>query len=219
MSRSLRVHPDYIQKVKLAVKRNGYPRQKDLAEELVFSLATVGNFLNGKRVDYNYFTEICQVLGIDWKEVVTFEEDSNHIQSTKDAIAVDPEVVIPCPEQETFIYVERPPIETSCYEPLLNSGALIRIKAPSLTGKTSLIVKTLNKITQQGYRTVYLNLHLANQADFNNLDQFLKWFCISVGQSLGLKNKLIDYWDEEFSTSKVDCTDYFEKYLSCFDPI
>ena len=65
MSRSLRVHPDYIQKVKLAVKRNGYPRQKDLAEELEFSLATVGNFLNGKRVDYNYFTEICRVLVLD----------------------------------------------------------------------------------------------------------------------------------------------------------
>ena len=213
MSRSLRVHQDYIQKVKLSVKRNGYPRQKDLAEELTFSLATVGNFLNGKRVDYYYFTEICRVLGMDWKEVAVFEEDNGKIQSTKETIVLEPKVIIPCLEEEAFIYVERPPIETSCHTTLLNSGALVRIKAPSLTGKTSLIVRTLSKITQQGYRTVYLNLHLANQADFNNLDEFLKWFCISVGQSLGLKNKLIDYWDEDFSTSKVDCTDYFEKYL------
>ncbi|WP_293107713.1 hypothetical protein [Moorena sp. SIOASIH] len=39
MSRSLRVHPEYIDQVKLALKRNGYPRQKDLAEELELGLS------------------------------------------------------------------------------------------------------------------------------------------------------------------------------------
>jgi serine/threonine-protein kinase len=28
-----------------------------------------------------------------------------------------------------------------------------------------------------------------------------------------MPNRLAEYWDEEFSTSKVDCTEYFEKYL------
>ncbi|NER51455.1 MAG: molecular chaperone Tir, partial [Symploca sp. SIO1A3] len=58
-----------------------------------------------------------------------------------------------------------------------------------------------------------VNLHLANRTDLTDVDQFFKWFCISVGQSLGIPNQLAEYWDEEFSTSKVDCTEYFEKYL------
>lgn len=65
-SRSLRVHPDYINKVKTAVKHR-YPRQKDLAEDLGFSLATVNNFLNGKPVDNLNFHDICRKLDKDKK--------------------------------------------------------------------------------------------------------------------------------------------------------
>lgn len=61
MSRSLKVAPQYIQQVKLAVKRNGFARQRDLAEDLQMSLATVSNFLNGRPVDYLNFFEICQL--------------------------------------------------------------------------------------------------------------------------------------------------------------
>jgi hypothetical protein len=37
------------------------------------------------------------------------------------------------------LYMERPPIETDCYREILQSGALIRIKAPRQMGKTSLM--------------------------------------------------------------------------------
>jgi hypothetical protein len=60
---------------------------------------------------------------------------------------------------------------------------------------------------------VSLNLHYAETEDFTNLDKFLKWFCVSVGQSLRMPNQLADYWDERFSTSKINCTAYFEEYL------
>ncbi len=214
MPRSLRVRPEYINQVKSAVHRNGYPRQKDLAEELEISLATVSNFLNGRAVDYNNFTEICRVLAQDWKEIASLEKSrSNSVPTSRD---VEPERVINefCHDQEeTFTYIERPPIESSCYETILQPGSLIRIKAPSLMGKTSLMVRLLDQVAKQNYRTVYLNLHLADKTDFANLNQFLKWFCVSVGQSLGLPNQLADYWDEQFSTSKVNCTDYFEQYL------
>ena len=32
-------------------------------------------------------------------------------------------------------YLERPPIETTCYQTIINSGSLIRIKAPRQMGK------------------------------------------------------------------------------------
>ena len=214
MPRSLRVRPEYINQVKSAVQRNGYPRQKDLAEDLEISLATVSNFLNGKAVDFNNFAEICRVLAQDWQEIASLEKiSSNDVSPPK---TLEPELVINglCHDlDETFTYIERPPIESSCYETILQPGSLIRIKAPSLMGKTSLMIRLLAQVEKQNYRTVYLNLHLADKTDFANLNQFLKWFCASVGQSLSLPNKIADYWDEQFSTSKVNCTDYFEQYL------
>lgn len=75
MSRSLKVKIEYIHQVKSAVKRNGYPRQKDLAEDIGLALATVSNFLNGKPVDHLNFLEICERLGQDWKLIARIDAD------------------------------------------------------------------------------------------------------------------------------------------------
>jgi len=69
MSRSIRVDAKHIQKVKSALKRNGFPRQIDLAEDLEICLSTVSNFLNGRPVDVLNFLEICRRLGLDWQEI------------------------------------------------------------------------------------------------------------------------------------------------------
>ncbi|NEO74557.1 hypothetical protein [Moorena sp. SIO3H5] len=45
MARSLKVSQGCIEKVKLAVRRNGFPSQRALAEDVGLYLATVNNFL------------------------------------------------------------------------------------------------------------------------------------------------------------------------------
>ncbi|WP_341737383.1 AAA-like domain-containing protein [Microcoleus sp. CAWBG640] len=109
-------------------------------------------------------------------------------------------------------YVERPPIEERCYQTILQPSALIRIKAPRQMGKTSLMAKILHRASCQDYRTVPLTFQLVDKTVFANLDKFLKWFCAYVGRELHIPNQLDDYWDEIFG-SKVNCKDYFEKYL------
>ncbi|MEG5139305.1 MULTISPECIES: AAA-like domain-containing protein [unclassified Microcoleus] len=109
-------------------------------------------------------------------------------------------------------YVERQPIEERCYQTILQPSALIRIKAPRQMGKTSLMAKILHHGSLQGYCTVPLTFQLVDKAVFADLDQFLKWFCAYVGRELHLANQLDDYWDEIFG-SKVNCKDYFEKYI------
>lgn len=213
MSRSLRVHPDYVSTVKSAVKRNGYPRQKDLAEELMISLSTLGAYLNGRAVDILNFQEISERLGQDWKAIALFPDTLDHTTSVNGEEDATRVITDDFEDESPLIYVKRPPIEELCYETLKSPGALVRIKAPSLMGKTLLMAKVLDRVAQDGYQKAYLNLHLANRTDLINVDGFFKWFCISVGQSLGIPNRLAEYWDEEFSTSKVDCTEYFEKYL------
>ena len=113
---------------------------------------------------------------------------------------------------DSAFYVERPPIESRTCEAILQPGALIRIKAPQLMGKTSLMARILERGRKQGYQTVVLNLKLADEKVFTNLDRFLQWFCACVSRSLKLPNKLADYWDEMFG-SNYNTTDYFENYL------
>ena len=110
------------------------------------------------------------------------------------------------------IYVERPPIESLCYEELQHSGSLIRIKAPKLMGKTKLLNRILLQAESQNYHTVSLSFELAERTVIADLGKFLRWFCIYVGTQLGLPNQLDNYWDDIFG-SKVSCKAYFERYL------
>ncbi|PSB14010.1 hypothetical protein C7B76_17790 [filamentous cyanobacterium CCP2] len=73
MPRSLRIRPQYVDRVRLAVRRNGFPTQRALAEELGLALDTVGKFLRGKPVDRAIFEELCDRLSLDSKEISTFD--------------------------------------------------------------------------------------------------------------------------------------------------
>ena len=75
MPRSLKVRQECVQKVKLAVRRNGFHSQRALAEDVGFALATVSNFLTGKPVDYVTFEELCHKLALSWKEIADLDFD------------------------------------------------------------------------------------------------------------------------------------------------
>ncbi|MBD2138743.1 helix-turn-helix transcriptional regulator [Anabaena sp. FACHB-1237] len=75
MPRSLCVHNNYINKVKIAVTHNGYPSQRALAYDTGLSLTTVSNFLTGKPVAYANFEELCRKLNLDWREIAATNED------------------------------------------------------------------------------------------------------------------------------------------------
>ncbi|MBW4646504.1 MAG: AAA-like domain-containing protein [Goleter apudmare HA4340-LM2] len=116
---------------------------------------------------------------------------------------------------ESALYVERPPVESRCYEEITKPGALIRIKAPSQMGKTSLMVRILAHAKQHNsaeVRTVALSLQRAERSIFNDLDKFLRWFCASITRKLQLPHRVEDCWSETFG-SKSNCTAYFEDCL------
>lgn len=114
---------------------------------------------------------------------------------------------------DSSFYVERPSIESKCYEAIMQPGALIRIKAPKQMGKTSLLYRILHSAAKQGTsRTVELDLREADESVLSSLERFLRWFCAQVGRKLGLTNRLAEYWDEDLS-SNSNCTAYFEEYL------
>ena len=109
-------------------------------------------------------------------------------------------------------YIQRPPIESDCYEAIVKPAALIRVKAPRQMGKSSLMSRILHHAQQQGYQTASLNFHSADAEFLTNLDQFLQWFCVSISDELNLEEKLDKYWKGPLG-SKNKCTKYFQRYL------
>ncbi|NER36483.1 MAG: hypothetical protein F6J93_21275 [Oscillatoria sp. SIO1A7] len=76
MARSLKVAPESIKTVKLALARNAFPSQTALATELGLSRTTVASFLNGKPVDRLNFIEISEKLNLNWQAISCMETES-----------------------------------------------------------------------------------------------------------------------------------------------
>jgi hypothetical protein len=110
------------------------------------------------------------------------------------------------------LYVERPPIESDCYEAIVTPGALIRVKAPRQMGKTSLMSRILDYGKQHGYQSVFLSLQEADGNVFADLDQFLNWFCARITDELDLPDQIADFWTGARG-SKDRCSNYFRRYL------
>ncbi|MBD2385948.1 AAA-like domain-containing protein [Cylindrospermum sp. FACHB-282] len=146
------------------------------------------------------------------------EEQRNTFSNKNELLPASPSATeVPFPEGSEALdspfYIEHCGIKSLCYETILKPGSLIRIKAPKLMGKTSLMTRILAHAANQNYQTVYLDLSSVDRAILTNLDKFLRWLCLMVGRQLRLKNQLNDYWDTEILGSNDNCTVYFEEYL------
>jgi transcriptional regulator with XRE-family HTH domain len=109
-------------------------------------------------------------------------------------------------------YIERPSIESDCYQEILKPGSLIRIRGPRQTGKTSLLNRILDYAVQNSYQIIRLNLRNADKSIFTDLNKLLRWVCLNASRQLNLVPNLDEYWDEEIG-SKVSCTVYFQSYI------
>ncbi len=241
MSRSLKVDTEYLEKVKFALLRNSFPSQRALALDLGLALSTVSRFCTGKPVDYGTFVDICDTLGLEWKDIANLSNTipsavktkSNSVplklsleqeqSSESNTVIINKGQTLSIPENLPFpegvvppdspLYQERENIEQICYKTVSKPGSLIRIKAPTLMGKTSLMMKVLAYAQSQNYQTVYIDLSNVDRSIVTDLDKFLRWLSLMVGKQLGLANQLNDFWDLEILGSNGNCTAYFEEYL------
>lgn len=113
---------------------------------------------------------------------------------------------------DSSFYIHRPPAEGTGCEAILQPGALVRIRGPRQFGKTSLMTRLLAQARQQDFHTAVLSLQLADSEVFRDLSRFLQWFCAVISESIGLPNRIVDFWDDWLGGS-YNCTHYFERYL------
>jgi hypothetical protein len=193
-------------------ERNILEKQYNLLSEKVIQLQFDNATENDVKIRLQLEQEIKQVESeIDRVHLMieAVERELNSVPEqlfTGDDNLEEPERLVGL--NSTF-YIERPSAEDRCYQEIERQGALIRIKAPRQMGKSSLVIRVLEYAQQLGYKTVKLNFQNADESSFTDLDKFLRLFCASIGQQLGLPSKLDEYWDDNFS-SQDNCASYIE---------
>lgn len=110
------------------------------------------------------------------------------------------------------LYIERPPIEEQAFSDVLKPGSLIRIKAPRLMGKTSLLRRIVAHGKKHQLHTITLRFNRADRTIYQNLDTFLRWFCANISYQLSLAPNLDACWNPEIG-SKMSCSAYIEDYV------
>jgi hypothetical protein len=145
------------------------------------------------------------------EEIALPPEGQNELVSTLDNNALPryPNGAVPL---NSYFYIKRFNDEEDLYKEVCNPGALIRMKAPSEMGKTSLLLRILEYADNQKYRIVSLNLEQIEQSNLSDLNRFLRWLCANISQQLDFKPKLDQYWDEDLG-SKVSCTLYIRNHI------
>ncbi|MDY7008681.1 MAG: AAA-like domain-containing protein [Cyanobacteriota bacterium] len=116
-------------------------------------------------------------------------------------------------EGKKEIYIERQPIESICYETILQPGALIPIKAPCKMGKTLLLKQILNYTRQKNYCTVKLNFLEFGQKNFENMDKFMQYFCTYVQNKLPDNLLRITENGNDITGNTISATNYLEAVM------
>ena len=89
---------------------------------------------------------------------------------------------------------------------------MIRLKAPSKMGKSSLLLRIIAQAQIANYQTVQIDFKEIDHSILKNLDKLLRWLCTVISRQLFLKPMLNEYWGEE-TGSKMNCSVYLENYI------
>lgn len=109
-------------------------------------------------------------------------------------------------------YIPRPPLEARACEELARPGCVLRLKAPSGFGTSSLLLRVLDHARRLGYAIATVDLQQADPAALADSDRFLQWFCVACTLSLGLEPQLDHYWSDLVG-GLLSTTLYLREYL------
>lgn len=192
-------------------------------DEIAKTYGYSAEYLN-KDVGNKLWHKLSEALGEritkkNFKEALrrAYEAEPSQSLQTTPPLKTLPSTIVQFPEGsvplDSPFYIERSSIDSLCRETVIKPGSLIRIKAPEMMGKTSLMTRILDLAVREKYHAVYLDLSAADRGMLTNLDKFLRWLCLMVSRQLKLENKLNEYWDTDILGSNDNCTVYFEEYL------
>ena len=160
--------------------------------------------------------QLWQRLSETFEEKVTKANCLSILQGHRESVPKVQRIKLESPEGQVPLgspfYIDRSALEQSCYEEILEPGALVRLEGPQKIGKTSLLARILADAERHEYHTVRLSLDRAGRQVLASEDKFCRWLCANATRQLGLETDLDASWDEDIG-SLTNCCLYFEKYI------
>ena len=112
---------------------------------------------------------------------------------------------------ESQFYIERPKDQIAL-ETIKKQGVTITIKGPRQMGKSSLLIRIMDRAEEEGKRVAFLDFQLFDKAALTNADEFFPQFCAWLTDELELEDKVEEYWQQPLGNSQR-CTRYMGRYL------
>jgi len=114
--------------------------------------------------------------------------------------------------RDSAYYIDPEPSLLRCYSEIAKKAAILSIKGPREMGKTSLMLRILDRARNQGYLTVSLSLNQAESQILADLDKLIKWSIFNITYKLELQPASSQI-DRLTYGSKSWCTAYLLKHV------
>lgn len=137
----------------------------------------------------------------------TIQQSSSHAPNP--AVPLYPSGPLPL---QSPVYIPRPPIEERACREISQPGCVLRIKAPSGFGKSSLLVRVLQTAQQQNQAIASIHLRQVDPDILGHPHRFLQWFCIAVSLQLGLEPQIQQFWSDLVG-DLLSATVYFQESI------
>ncbi len=192
-------------------------KYQEIAQSISFDQSSVGRKLKAIAKKFKYSPE----SNLEWNEylvqIFTQYKPNLVINQLQEDYGFHQVIMPGRPEKlDSHFYIERHrikrcTIESECYEAIEQPGSLVRIKAPSRMGKTSLIKRIQDKANKNNYIPVYLRFDTLIEPDnINNISNFLKAFNKNIKSQLPDVDSGLN-WDD--NNAKISCTQAFKELL------
>ncbi len=112
---------------------------------------------------------------------------------------------------ESKFYLERP-TDKIALDAIERQGVTITIKAPRQMGKSSLLIRIIEKTKTLNKRTISLDFQQFDKPSLENADLFYTQFCAWITDELELEDKVDEYWNMKLSNS-MRCTRYMQRHV------
>jgi hypothetical protein len=109
-------------------------------------------------------------------------------------------------------YVERLPADRVALNAMSRQGETLTIKGPRQIGKSSLLIRAIEKAKQSGKRVVDLDFQLFDSAARKKADTFFRQFCERITDRLGMAEPIDTHWNSRLGNS-INCSNYLERVI------
>jgi hypothetical protein len=111
---------------------------------------------------------------------------------------------------ESRFYVQRRQ-DAIALDTIAESGITLTIKGARQMGKSSLLMRVIDRAQQLGKRVAFLDFQLFDQATLAQADDFFFQFCLWLTDTLALEDRVTQYWQRPQEGNRQRCTRFMRR--------